>query len=58
MGINGTVVREREIIENYEMTNHEKEQYYEIGRLIMTADGFSAFYEDSFPYSDIEFQLQ
>lgn len=55
MGINGTVERDREIIENYQMTNYEKEQYYEIGRLIMTADGFSAFYEDSFPYSDIEF---
>ena len=53
MGINGTVVRGREIIENYEMTNHENEQYFGIGRLIMTVYGFSAFYENSFPYSDI-----
>ena len=58
MGINGTVEQDGQIIENYQMTNHEKEQYFEIGRLIMTADGFSAFYEDSSPYSDIEFQLQ
>ena len=53
MGINGTVERDGQIIENYEMTNHEKEQYFGIGRLIMTVYGFSAFYEKSFPYSDI-----